>query len=133
MLHIFLLLNRLMPAEGVMPAAGDVRLAAFVERAVAVAPHLRRHVVAVLGALPDDEALAAVPDAKMDEILRRIEAEHRTAFAFLVQAAYAGYYEHPQVQAALGWADFEAPPAPQAAFDLALLEPVRQRPSPTQV
>lgn len=125
-------LNRLIPTDGAMPAAGESGIAAFIEKAVAAAPHLRRYIITVLTALPDADILNLLSDTELDELLRRIEAEHRDAFEFLIQATYAGYYGHPEVQAALEWVDFEAPQVPFATFDLALLDNVRERGFPVR-
>ena len=120
-------LNSLIPAEGAMPAAGDLGIAAFVERAAATSSHLRRHIITMLTALPDAHAPRQLSDEELHQRLERVEHEQHDSFDILLQVTYAGYYGHPQVQAALGWVDFEEPQFPLDRFDAALLDRVRAR------
>ena len=119
-------LNRLVPADGGMPGAGDLRLAAYIDRAMGVAPHLRRHIVGVLAGLPDAAAFGQLSDEEAEELLRQVEAAQPEAFDILLQASYTGYYSHPQVLAAL-----EVDPAALEhqfeRFDVKLLEALAQR------
>jgi hypothetical protein len=121
------ILNQLIPAEGVMPGAGELGVVAYIDKALAAAPHLRRHILGVLGALPDSDVFDQLSEVELERLLRRIEQEQSESFDILVQAAYGGYYSHPQVNAALGWVDIEQPPADWEPFDVALLDPVRKR------
>ena len=77
-------LNRLVPAEGSLPSAGTLGMTEFIDRALGVAPHLRRHIVGVLAGLPDAAAFAQLSDAKAEGLLRRVEAAQPEVFDILV-------------------------------------------------
>ena len=95
-------LNLLIPAEGALPGAGALGVAAFIEKALAAGPHLRRHIVGVMSALPDSVTLGTLTAEQVEGLLRRIEQAMPESFDILLQATYTGYYSHPQVVAALG-------------------------------
>ena len=95
-------LNRLVPAEGSLPGAGELGMAEFIDRALGVAPHLRRHIVGVLAGLPNAAAFLDLSTTEAETLLRRVEQAQPEAFDILVQATYTGYYSHPRVMAALG-------------------------------
>ena len=119
--------DHLIPAEGAMPGAGDLEVVDYIDRALAVAPHLRRHILNVLRALPDPNKLDRLSESDLDRLLREIEREQNESFDILVQATYSGYYSHPRVNAALGWTDFEQLPHDWQPFDVRLLDGVRKR------
>ena len=121
------IVNHLIPAEGVMPGAGGLGIAAYIDTALAAAPHLRRHFLDLLTALPDADAVSQLSEAELDSLLRRVEHEQSESFDILLQATYSGYYSHPQVQTALEWVDFERLPPRWEPFDSALLDQVRKR------
>jgi hypothetical protein len=117
-------LNRLVPAEGKMPGAGDVGIAHFIDGVLGDAPHLRQPIFDVLG-----EVHVSQPgsDTELDDVLGRIQRDQEESFLVLLDATYTGYYNNPQVLQAVGW----VPPADDASdsefFDVALLDEVRQR------
>lgn len=117
-------LNRLVPAEGKMPGAGDVGIAHFIDGVLGDAPHLRQPIFDVLG-----EVHVSQPgsDTELDDVLGRIQRDQEESFLVLLDATYTGYYNNPQVLQAIGW----VPPADTCAdsefFDVALLDEVRQR------
>jgi len=119
--------NQLIPAEGAMPGAGTLGVVEYIDKALAVAPHLRRHILTVLTALPDSATLEQLSAADLDRQLRHIEQEQNESFDILLQATYSGYYTHPRVVAALGWTDFEQLPDHWEPFDVRLLDNVRNR------
>ena len=104
-----IVLNRLIPAEGRMPAAGDLGISDFVERAVAEGPHLAPAVLDVVGRLPAYRQVRRMSGEEVDVALRRVERERPASFETLLQIAYAGYYSHPRVVATLGWVDPDEP------------------------
>ena len=117
-------LNRLVPAEGQMPGAGDVGIAHFIDGVLGDAPHLRQPIFDVLG-----EVHVSQPgsDTELDDVLGRIQRDQEASFLVLLDATYTGYYSNPQVLQAIGW----VPPADTCGdsefFDVALLDEVRQR------
>ena len=130
-------LNRLVPAKGSLAGAGELGLAEFIDRALGVAPHLRRHIVGVLAGLPDAPAFGFLSDTAAERLLRRVEAAQPEAFDILVQVAPrkrrrprgytpAGYYSHPQVLVALG-VDAAALEHQFDRFDVKLLDEVERR------
>lgn len=122
-------------ADGRMPGAGAIGLAPEVVAAFATQPWLEPMVVqglASLDALARERhgaAFADLPPAERGALVREVDARDGVASG-LVTTAYALYYQHPRVVAALGR---EArPPFPlgyeQPPFDEALIDPVRRRP-----
>jgi hypothetical protein len=129
------ILNRIVPANGELPGAGDLDVAASIERTLAVSPALRRlffdGLVAIQlwsGRLAERDFRDLDPDAQ-DALLREIEANEPAFFVALVEHAYRGYYTLPIVHRAIG---FESrPPQPLGhqlpPFDPSLLEKQRAR------
>ena len=117
-------LDRIIPADGVMPAAGDAGVAGYVDRVLQDAPHLRRPVVDLLDELRGC-GFACLPGPERDERLRRLAADRPEPFDVLLHAAYAGYYSNPRVLTAAGW--LPAGSAPPEPFDPTLLDAVRRR------
>lgn len=128
-----LVLNRLVPASGAFPAAGDLGLVEHLDRAAGTAPSSRR---LLLEGLRHIEMLgghgggfAALPDETQDAVLRDVEKGRPAAFEALLQQTYSAYYSHPAVVQLLG---VEGPPQPRGyplePFDLGLTENVRRRP-----
>jgi hypothetical protein len=125
------MLDRLIPADGQMPAAGALGIAAFIQAAVAAAPHFRSHIDVALAAAAEVQTSpesGADPGQQLDVVLQRLERDQHESFDLLLQAAYTGYYSHPKVLAALRWVDpsdesqHQLPP-----FDATLLAAVRRR------
>ncbi len=127
-------LNRIIPADGVMPGAGDVGVVNFIDDALVAAPHLRAPVVGLLTKLQILGGSTDVSEAALEDLLHRIEQEDSDSFDLLVQATYTGYYGHPRVLDALGWMPPEQVVSELQPFDVTLLEGVRKRgPVPTDV
>ena len=121
-----MVLNRLVPAEGTMPGAGDIGIAQFIDGAMMDAPHLRQPILDVLGEV-HVAGLRGRDGAAVDEVLTRVQREQQASFEVLLQATYTGYYSDPRVLDAIGW----VPPGVHAdssdSFDVAMLEDVRKR------
>lgn len=117
-------LNRLVPADGAMPGAGDAGVTGYIDQALLDAPHLRRQLVDLLDELRGC-GFARLSGAAQDERLRRLAADRPAPFDVLLHAAYAGYYSNPSVLTAARW----QPPgsAPPEPFDQTLLDAVRRR------
>lgn len=100
-----LVLNRIIPEDGTMPAAGDLGVGAFIDQAAKASPQLRSSVSQVLGTLPEAEAFSRLSETEAERLLHEVEDLHGHAFELLIQTTYAGYYGHSAVQRTLGWVD----------------------------
>jgi hypothetical protein len=125
-------LNVLIPARDDFPGAGDLGVAATIERAMEQAPPLRRALLDALRAIEfvsGEPGFLARASDEQEALLRTVEAAEPAAFALLVEHAYRGYYVLPAVQRALGLSG--EPPQPRgyqlAPFDPALLAKQRRR------
>lgn len=97
-------LDRLIPANDDVPAAGQLDVGASVERTLAASAGLRRTVLDGLMRIDiaaGPEGFAALVPLEQDATLARVEAEAPAFFAALVNHAYRGYYTHPTVLRAL--------------------------------
>ena len=137
--------NRLIPAQGEMPGAGDAGCPNTIDRFLSERPALRRPVIAALNAIEaaageasnassevnansTHVAFLTLSDAQRDAVLRAVEVEHPDLFRMLVNQTYSAYYTNPAVLLILGW----KPPQPEGfptppPFDEALLANVKQR------
>lgn len=122
-----MVLNRLVPAKGRMPGAGDIGIARFVDDAMNDAPHLRQPIFDVLNGVNGAGAAALESGSRLDEVLRRVEQEQKAAFDVLINATYTGYYSDPAVLEAIGWVPPDESATAPEAFNHALLDVVRQR------
>ena len=126
-------LNSLVPAVGDLPGAGDLGLVSYVDRAMADAPHLRRHILGILDQLEIDsqrtrqQDFADLPDAAKTDMLRRCEGNQPESFNSMVEAAYVGYYSHPKILDALGAIAPDESESHLKPFDPQLLENVVNR------
>ena len=126
-------LDRIVPAGGGLPGAGELGVAEFVESASgSVSGQDRRpreggnpsatrllvdglnqiEVTAVRRASRD---FADLDGDAQDEVLREVESDSSEFFAELVRLTYVGYYSQPRIVAALG---LEARPPQPLGFDL---------------
>lgn len=117
-------LNRLISADDVMPAAGDAGVTGYIDQVLLDAPHLRRPVVDLLDELRGC-GFACLPGPEQDARLDRLASDWPEPFDLLLHAAYTGYYSNPSVLVAAGWPP--AGSAPSEPFDQTLLETVRRR------
>jgi len=122
-------------ADGRLPGAGALGMAAQVVEAMRRAPEME---LAVLPALDDAEsqarqrhgcAFVELSPEQQGALVRGLENAHPALIPTLAFHVYVAYYQHPRVIAALG---LEArPPHPRgyemAPNDLGLLDPVRRR------
>jgi hypothetical protein len=101
-------LDRLVPADGGFPSAGEVALA-HVSATLSANPRGLALLAAIEARSAERHggAFTALPEPQQIAVLAAVEAEQSSAFsAFLVQV-YNGYYSHPRVVQALG-----LPPGP---------------------
>jgi len=127
--------ERIIPAEGTLPAGGRVGAVEAIERELGTAPVERRRFLDGLAAVgitawqTGDAEFIALDAAVQIQVLQAVEAAHPEFFAFLVNRTYRAYYTHPAVLAALG-ADLQ-PPQPGGhtllPFDPSLLAKARER------
>ena len=101
------ILNRLIPAEGAMPGAGQLGVAEHIDDAVGDSARLSRlfsdglRSVEMAAARRGGGFVELSGDAK-DEALREIEAGSPAFFETLLGQTYNGYYTNPEVIGALG-------------------------------
>jgi hypothetical protein len=121
--------------DGRLPGAGRLGLSDYVDAALRAMPAVREMVVRSLAALGEmagrraGRRFAALDRGDRVALLDELAAGDHAFPPVLILHAYAGYYQQPDVLAALG---LEArPPHPEGyatvAGDLALLDPVRRR------
>lgn len=125
-------LNRIVPANGDMPAAGDLGIADFVESIAAASTGRRRILLDGLAqieiaARERGGAFAALQPAAQTATLQAVADARPAFFQELVTQTYRGYYTNETVFDLLKYrapnrADYNPKP-----FDESLLEPVRQR------
>lgn len=120
-------LNRIIPATDVMPGAGGVGVARFVDGVLVDAPHLRPRMTSLLHAADAGIRFANLHEAEQDARLREMARREKASFDTLLRAAYTGYYSEPRVLAAIGRGPRSDPRGPTAPFDTRLLDAVRKR------
>jgi hypothetical protein len=101
------ILDRLIPAQGAMPGAGQAGAADYLDGIVGGTPRLARLFAAGLHSIESAAARRGVAFVDMsgdqqDEILNGIEANKSEFFETLLMHTYNGYYSNPQVVEALG-------------------------------
>ena len=102
-------INRIVPAEGDFPGAGDLGVVEYLDRVVAESPALT---ALVLPGLAQIEIAAdghfwqrfwrGCPSMRRDRVLRQVEQEHPDFFSALVQQTYNGYYTNPDIYRLVG-------------------------------
>ena len=127
-------LDRLIPAEGAMPGAGQSGAADYIDGVVGKSARLSRLFgdglrTIELAASKRGASFVEMSGEAQDEVLSVIEANESAFFETLLGQAYNGYYSNPEVVAALG---LEArPPQPrghEVEFgDFGALDSVRER------
>ena len=125
-------LNRIVPADGEMPGAGDLGIAAFVE-SVASGSAARRRLLMEglvqieLAASERGGPFAGLGEAAQVDALRAVEEANPAFFQELVTQAYRGYYTNETVCSLLSYRAPNREGYDPLPFDESLLEPVRQR------
>ncbi|MCY3846576.1 MAG: gluconate 2-dehydrogenase subunit 3 family protein, partial [Acidobacteria bacterium] len=92
-------LNRIIPATDVMPGAGDVGVARFIDGVLVDAPHLRPRITSLLHAADAGERFTNLREPERDSRLREMARREKESFDTLLRAAYTGYYSEPLVLA----------------------------------
>ena len=128
-------LDRVVPAGGGLPAAGELGVGEFVESVAgssAVQTRLLVDGLTRIGIAVESHgsgALGELDDDARDGALRAVESDAPEFFDELVRLTYVGYYSKPRIAAALG---LEARPPQPLGFeleqaDLSPLDNVRKR------
>ena len=125
--------NRIIPAEGDFPAAGDLGLADTLEQTIG---RTRQSIRMFLEGLAQID-IAAVQEqgmefsrlsgADQDSTLQSVEQSHPAFFNELKRQCYNGYYTHPLPQELIGYSRPEPGEYRPIPFDESLLEPQKQR------
>jgi hypothetical protein len=128
-------LNRIVPARGDLPGAGDLDVGDSIERTLAESTRLRRLFIDGLGEIAigaqrqTGAEFVDLDAGRQTAVLETVEKRWPEFFGALVEHTYRGYYTLVAVQRAVG---FEPrPPQPLGhqlpPFDPALLDLQRQR------
>ncbi len=122
-------------ADGRLPGAGEIDLAAAVERALEQNPGMRPAIDQGFAALAEVmsarglETLAAASRAARTAMMKELESKEAGFVMTLMFVAYAAYYQNGRVLEALGLEG--RPPHPKGyemkGHDLSLLDVVRRR------
>lgn len=102
-------LDCIVPANGSVPGAGSLGVAATIDRTLAQTPKLRRVFLSGLAEIEvasqqqTGQPFDGLDAAGQESLLRTVEEAQPASFAALVDHAYRGYYTHPQVHAAIGY------------------------------
>ena len=126
-------IDRIVPAEGEFPGAGDLGVTAYIDKAVGRSAALKRLFPAGLAHIEITASKALgrefsdLSGEERDVVLRQVEQEQSVFFDALVQQTYNGYYTNPAIFPLIG---YQHPPPrdyPVKPFDPSLLDKVRQR------
>ncbi len=101
------ILDRVIPAEGAKPSAGQCGTGGYVDSAVAESPELPRLFSDGLTAVEVAAAKLGAPFSELspedrDDVLRAVEEEHSAFFISLLRLAYTGYYINPVALEGMG-------------------------------
>jgi hypothetical protein len=130
-------LNRLIPAEGDFPGAGDLELVDHLDRVAAASTATRRMFAEGVRAIELESerrhtrAFAELDGPAQDAVLEGVERTHPLFFEALVCAVYGAYYSHPAVIEQLGL-EVRAPQPlghALAQFPAAITEAIGKRPA----
>jgi hypothetical protein len=128
-------LNRIVPAAGTFPGAGDLGVASYIDRVVGQSAALK-HLFAqglvqmtLMSQAQYAQPFTMLLEGQRDAVLRQIETMAPEFFEVLVTHTYSGYYSHPTIVRLLGMEG--QPPQPRGhhlePLDLNLLENIKQR------
>ena len=126
-------LNRIIPAEGQLPGAGDLGIGDFVEQAASSDPRQRRLFTDGLAQLDiaavrqGNAPFTELSDDAKDGALRDVEANDGTFFDNLVRQCYNGYYTNPQMFDLIGYSLPDPSAYQPKPFEEELLGPQRER------
>jgi gluconate 2-dehydrogenase subunit 3-like protein len=121
-------IDRIIPAQGKMPAASAVGAVEYVEALAARDQEIQQRLATVVAALGSSFA-----DSSVDEQVRALETLEKSdppSFATLRDVTYEAYYTNPKIWALIGYPFRKGPKktAPLDDFDTKLLARVQQLP-----
>ena len=131
-------LDQIIPpsADTKMPGAGEIGLVEYIARALQKAPELQPTIADGLATADGLAAgrgargFATLEETQRPQVLEELSATHPGFLPILIFHTYVGYYQQPQIAAALGMETH--PPYPKGFHmepgDLSLLDPVKKRP-----
>lgn len=128
-------INRIIPAQDKLPAAGDLGIADYIEEAAAATPESTRLFndgLAQIGVAAGRDSAGifeVLSNAAKDDLLRSIETANPVFFEQLVLQTYNGYYTNSEVFELIGYSLPKlAPPGSQPELlDVSLLDQQRKR------
>ena len=128
-------LNRIIPADGAFPGAGDLGVVGYVDAVIGRSAELRRlfaHGLTQIDITSQElhaQGFMDLSEHQKDAVLRRVEANNTEFFSALLTHTYSAYYSNPLIIRQLGQ-DLQ-PPQPRGhalePLDLSLLDRVRRR------
>ena len=128
-------LNRLVPATGAFPGAGDLGVASYLDRVVGQSAALKRLFaqglvqITLTSQAQHAQPFTALLEGQGEAVLRHVETTAPEFFEALVTHTYSGYYSHPTIVRLLGMEG--RPPQPHGyhlePLDLNLLDNIKQR------
>ena len=128
-------LNRIVPAAGTFPGAGDLGVASYIDRLVGQSAALKRLFaqglvqITLTSQTQHAQPFTALLEEQRDAVLHHVEAIAPEFFEALVTHTYSGYYSHPTIVRLLGMEG--RPPQPRGhhmePLDLSLLDNIKQR------
>lgn len=128
-----LVLNRIVPAEGQLPGAGDLGVADFIEETASRSADLRRlfleglTLIDITAVQSQGRGFGELSGGQQDAVLKEVETRNSSFFDTLTRQCYNGYYTSPEVFQLIGYRRKLAHEYQHQPFDESLLEPQRQR------
>ena len=101
-------INRIVPAEGEFPGAGDLGVVEYLDRVVGESPALTSLFLPGLAHIEiatsraHGKGFGSLSTDEKDRVLRQVEQEHPDFFSTLVQQTYNGYYTNPAIYRLVG-------------------------------
>ncbi len=129
-------LNRLVPATGAFPGAGDLGVASYLDRVVGQSATLKRLFtqglvqIMLTSQTQYAQPFTALLEGQCEVVLRHVETTAPEFFEALVTHTYSGYYSDSTIVRLLGMEG--RPPQPHGyhlePLDLSLLDNIKKRP-----
>jgi hypothetical protein len=127
-------INRIVPAEGEFPGAGDLGVVEYLDRVVAESPALTAFFLPGLAHIEITanrtcgKGFERLSAEERDQVLRQVEQERPNFFSALVQQTYNGYYTNPAIYRMVGPESHDPQPKTGQVrpFDPRLLDDVRK-------